>query len=250
MHMNRGKDTCRHLKAIRRSIAEENGIDMEFPECSYKGSCAGTCPRCEMEARQLENELARRLSIGKLATVAGIALTLAVPAAAVADEQPCATKSLPEYGMAPTRTVEAASACVTDNYSSYAFRILVRDGHSGEPIPFATVRVMEDLTIVAEGVTDTNGIVLISGLQKKKYTIRALAIGYEGIFEHLEYLPQPYLGKPNKIRLTDIDIYSTQSTLGEVIISKSPEDDSLADPLSTGVNQEMEIEGVKVKAQY
>ena len=75
--MKRGKDICKELKAVRRKIAEENDIPLEIKECTYKGPCRGTCPRCEAEVRYLENSLAGRLRMGKVATVAGLALGLA-----------------------------------------------------------------------------------------------------------------------------------------------------------------------------
>lgn len=75
--MNRGKSICKELKAVRRKIAEENDIPLEIKECTYEGPCRGTCPRCEAEVRYLENALANRLRIGKVATVAGVALGLA-----------------------------------------------------------------------------------------------------------------------------------------------------------------------------
>ena len=61
--MTHGKDTCNYLKAIRRNIAQENEIDLEIPECTYKGECLGTCPQCEAEVRFLEtaaSAMARR----------------------------------------------------------------------------------------------------------------------------------------------------------------------------------------------
>ena len=75
--MKRGKHICKELKAVRRKIAEENGIPLEIKECTYNGPCKGTCPRCEAEVRFLENELAKRIRLGKVATVAGLALGLA-----------------------------------------------------------------------------------------------------------------------------------------------------------------------------
>ena len=80
--MNRGKTICNQLKEVRKHIAEENGIPLEMEECTYKGECRGTCPRCEAEVRYLENALAERLRIGKVATVAGLALGLATAAQA------------------------------------------------------------------------------------------------------------------------------------------------------------------------
>ena len=75
--MTRGRNICNQLKAVRKGIAEENNIPLEIKECSYKGECRGTCPRCEAEVRYLENALADRLRLGKVATVAGLTLGLA-----------------------------------------------------------------------------------------------------------------------------------------------------------------------------
>ena len=80
--MSHGKNICQQLKAIRRQIAQENDIPLEIPTCTYQGPCAGTCPQCESEVSFLEKELAKRITLGKAATVAGIAVTLAAPAAA------------------------------------------------------------------------------------------------------------------------------------------------------------------------
>lgn len=75
--MTHGKNICNQLKEVRKRIAEENDIPLEIEECTYKGECRGTCPRCEAEVQYLENALANRLRIGKVATVAGLALGLA-----------------------------------------------------------------------------------------------------------------------------------------------------------------------------
>ena len=79
--MTHGKNICNQLKEVRKRIAEENDIPLEIEECSYKGECRGTCPRCEAEVRYLENALADRLRLGKVATVAGLALGLATTTA-------------------------------------------------------------------------------------------------------------------------------------------------------------------------
>lgn len=74
--MKRGKRICSELKAIRRKIADENGIKMDIPECTYTGDCRGTCPRCDWEVQYLEKNLFERLRLGKIATISGIALGL------------------------------------------------------------------------------------------------------------------------------------------------------------------------------
>lgn len=72
-----GKDICQYLKEVRERVARENAIPYETHECHYEGPCKGTCPRCEAEVKYLESELSRRSRLGKAASVAGIALSLA-----------------------------------------------------------------------------------------------------------------------------------------------------------------------------
>ena len=67
-----GKDKCRILKEIRRKIAEENDIDLVIRECTHKGDCKGTCPRCEAEVRYLEEALEKRRQGMKRVALAGI----------------------------------------------------------------------------------------------------------------------------------------------------------------------------------
>ncbi len=75
-----GKSKCKILKEIRRQIAVENDISYVISECSHKGDCAGTCPKCEAEVRYLEEQLRLRRKAGKAVAVAGIAATLMVTA--------------------------------------------------------------------------------------------------------------------------------------------------------------------------
>lgn len=72
----RGKEKCKALKEIRQKIAQENDIEYVVSECTHKGDCKGTCPKCEAELKYLERELARREKIGKAVAVAGIAMTV------------------------------------------------------------------------------------------------------------------------------------------------------------------------------
>ena len=69
----RGKDKCRILKQIRKQIADENEIPYVVEECSHKGECKGTCPKCEADLRMLERELSLRHRLGKTVAIAGIA---------------------------------------------------------------------------------------------------------------------------------------------------------------------------------
>lgn len=67
-----GKQKCKILKEIRRQIAEQNDIRYVIEECTHKGKCRGTCPRCEWEVQMLERELEKRRLSGKKVVLAGI----------------------------------------------------------------------------------------------------------------------------------------------------------------------------------
>lgn len=72
-----GKEKCRILKEIRQKIADENDIPWVTRECTHKGNCRGTCPKCESELRELERQLAARQALGKRVTVAALCAGLA-----------------------------------------------------------------------------------------------------------------------------------------------------------------------------
>ena len=72
----KGKDKCRILKEIRAQIARENGIEWAVENCTHKGDCRGTCPKCESEVRALERELERKRALGRTVVIAGISASL------------------------------------------------------------------------------------------------------------------------------------------------------------------------------
>jgi hypothetical protein len=79
--MAKGKQTCKILKEIRKQIAAENDIEFVTSECTHKGDCKGTCPKCEAEVRYLERELEKRQRMGKAAIFAGMTIGTAITAA-------------------------------------------------------------------------------------------------------------------------------------------------------------------------
>ncbi len=79
-----GKEKCRILKQIRQRIADENDIPYVTRECSFRGECRGTCPRCERELLYLERQLALRASLGKRVAVAALCASLSLGAASCA----------------------------------------------------------------------------------------------------------------------------------------------------------------------
>ena len=72
--MNSGKRTCKILKEIRKRIAEENDIEFITSECTYRGNCAGTCPKCEAEVQYLCEQLDARRQMGKAVMLTGISV--------------------------------------------------------------------------------------------------------------------------------------------------------------------------------
>ena len=86
--MAKGKQTCKILKEIRRQIAAENDIQLVIEECTYKGDCLGTCPKCEEEVRYLERELEKRQRLGKVAMVAGLSVGLMAASQTAFAQQP------------------------------------------------------------------------------------------------------------------------------------------------------------------
>lgn len=73
-----GKKKCKILKEIRKKIAEENDIPYVTSECTHKGECSGTCPRCEQELRELERQLELRRRMGKAVAVSAVAAGIAL----------------------------------------------------------------------------------------------------------------------------------------------------------------------------
>lgn len=69
-----GKEKCKLLKAIRREIAETNGIVYLTSECTFEGECKGTCPKCDAEIRYLDGEINRLIASGKQVSLAGLSL--------------------------------------------------------------------------------------------------------------------------------------------------------------------------------
>ena len=67
-----GKQKCKILKEIRRQIAAQNDIRFVIEECTHKGNCRGTCPKCEWEVRMLERELEKRRASGKKVALTGM----------------------------------------------------------------------------------------------------------------------------------------------------------------------------------
>ena len=171
--MTHGKNICNQLKEVRKRIAEENDIPLEIEECSYKGECRGTCPRCEAEVRYLENALADRLRLGKVATVAGLALGLAATAAQATEVMPSVLPDVPSVISDKTHT----------SNSIITLRGTVVDAKTDEPLPFVSIRVLKDkkplvgMKTVESCVSNFDGEFIVN-VPKGSYTIVISYFGY------------------------------------------------------------------------
>ena len=181
--MSHGKTVCQHLKAIRRDIARENGIDLEIPECTFKGECCGTCPQCESELRTLEHELAKRISIGKVATVAGLALGLATPLAAQNVE--------PQKQPTLINATETHKESILKPNKAHEFTIsgIVTDSVNKEPLPFANVVLKYNDTIIARSQTDFEGKYILKNIAGGiKYQLGVTNVGFSP--KNIEIIPR------------------------------------------------------------
>lgn len=166
--MNHGKDICRQLKQLRRDIADQNGIELEIPECTYEGDCSGTCPRCDYELRYLESELARRQRLGKAAIVAGTVLTMASFQTANAQEP---------VVMGKPAVIER------DVEKKGVLKGIVTEKRTGEPLISCNVVVKQNGEIIGGARTDFDGVYTIKGLAKGAYDIEfsTTYIGYKKV---------------------------------------------------------------------
>lgn len=228
--MKRGKDICKELKAVRRRIAEENDIALEIPECTYNGPCKGTCPRCESEVRFLENELAKRIKLGKVASVAGLALTLGIS------------------GNAAAQTVDTAGTqrVVSEDATQKPFKVrltgVVKDSLTGEPLPFVNILIKQNGKLVTGGTTDFDGIFTIA-VPSGVFDLEISTIGYKKCVRTGITIPE---GK-KRVELEDVILASTAQLMEGIIIEGGSSPIIEIGP-EGGTNTE--IQGVPLRIQY
>ena len=54
-----GKALCEYLRSLRKELAKANGIEYKTIECTYEGTCSGTCYKCDEEIRYLNDEIGK-----------------------------------------------------------------------------------------------------------------------------------------------------------------------------------------------
>ena len=218
-----GKKKCRILKEIRQKIADENDIPYVTHECKFQGECKGTCPRCESEVRFLENALAQKIRMGKVATVAGLALTLGVSGSAAAQS---------------TTTDPVDTTCIHQNMRLVRVEGVVMDSLTKEVSPFVNVIVLKNKRQVNVATTDFDGNFKLQ-LEKGEYEFLFSAVGYVQ-----KRIP---VNVPDDLPLSVIELETTEILIEDVeiygmstpIIEIGPEGQT-----------KTEIDGVPLRVQY
>ncbi len=224
--MTHGKNICKQLKEVRKRIAEENDIPLETEECTYKGECRGTCPRCEAEVRYLENALADRLRLGKVATVAGLALGLAATTAQAAECNPAIPSN--------TLPIVKEAVHVAD---SITIKGTIVDSKTNEPLPFVTVTIADSNGTTTGTRSDFDGNFSVS-VPRGDYSLTINTLGYA------KYVVLEDHYTENRT-LPTIKLVSTAEMLeGVVSIIEDKQPVIEIDP--NGASQYLEKDGVKV----
>lgn len=263
--MENGKNICKELKKVRQHIAKENNIPLEIEECTYKGECRGTCPRCEAEVRYLENALAERLNLGKVATIAGLALGLAVPGAAVAQDTTQVNLSpekpkiieIPPDGMRGiiSEDIKKLEIIPVDSLPSVLpvlntasitatgkIKGTIVD-QDGQPLPYADVLLYKEGQEAPLAVTmsDTAGNYLFQNLEPDiHYSLKFSFHGYHS------YQRNGLRVRPTSVTVVDIEMRSLDAPPLETIILGMMEREPVMETDPNGATQQMEREGVKI----
>ena len=204
--MDNGRHICNELKALRRRIAEENGIPLETEECTYRGECCGTCPRCDAEVRYLEDALSRRLRMGKAAMVAGVALGLAV------------STGVKAQNVADTIPLKPLATEIPDTVGKVRVTGVVKNAKTKESEPFVNVVANKDGEMIAGAATDFKGRYSFY-LPVGEYDIEISAIGFKN-----QVLPRVFIdGTKNIVELEDVILENNIITITKGVIVKDPE---------------------------
>jgi ferredoxin len=65
-----GRRICDILKDIRKDVSNTTNIDLNQSECTHKGECTGTCPKCESELDKINTTLSHEDLVAKINSLA------------------------------------------------------------------------------------------------------------------------------------------------------------------------------------
>ena len=215
----RGRNICNTLKAIRKQIADANGISYSPEECHFKGECKGTCPKCEQDVRDLEHELHLRQMAGKAIKVAGVALGITASATS------CATQK-GYYKSTPPKS-EKVIPIQFQKYTTNDIALLqAKDSLSKKGMPFVQGHLISDednepligASVIAKlsgkyAITDVNGNFTLEVEQGDTITVQ-----YIGFIDR-----SIKLSEMSRDKLNIITLIFNESALGEVVAGIVPE---------------------------
>lgn len=215
--MSKGKDICERLKAVRKRIADENGIAYSPKPCRFSGECSGTCRACEAELRYIEEQLAARRKSGLPLKVAGVALGICAmtPLKAMPQSLNVVTDSISTHTNITANTASAADlSCGTAD----TIRIsgIVKDMNN-EPLPGTQISVNYPPVTEKQNcgtVAGTDGTFNI--IVPRDATIIFRYVGYKSIT-----LKAQKLKASTAVIFTDNDA----SLLGEITVTSKNHDD-------------------------
>ena len=101
-------------------MARANDIPYEPTECKHKGDCLGTCPKCEEEVRYIEHQLNIRRMLGKVATVAGVAMGVSM-----------AMQPVEAMAQKKNSVATPANTIVIDSLQTLKVKSLLNEGETG-----------------------------------------------------------------------------------------------------------------------
>ena len=215
----RGRNICNTLKAIRKQIADANGISYSPEECHFKGECKGTCPKCEQDVRDLEHELHLRQMAGKAIKVAGVALGITASATS------CATQK-GYYKSTPPKS-EKVIPIQFQKYTTNDIALLqAKDSLSKKGMLFVQGHLISDednepligASVIAKlsgkyAITDVNGNFTLEVEQGDTITVQ-----YIGFIDR-----SIKLSEMSRDKLNIITLIFNESALGEVVAGIVPE---------------------------
>lgn len=172
------KQKCKKMKAIRKSIADRIGVDLHQSECTYKGECSGTCPRCEQEEKTLNRALLK-----STAAVAGLAMS-AISLAGCGSVDDLTAENKAAGGKTSQTDIEMHSGedTSTESTTKEVYKISTENGITTEmeiegvmldPSVTVTEKTEEDILTGEEEIVELDGDIAIAGTISDSQIIEA-----------------------------------------------------------------------------
>ena len=216
----RGRNICNTLKAIRKQIADANGINYTPEECHFEGECKGTCPRCEQDVRDLEHELHLRQMAGKTIKVAGVALGITALAASATS---CATQK-GYYNSIPPKPEKVIPISYQEYSSSDSVLLKEREALSKKGVFFVQGHLMDEED--KKPIIGASVIAKLSG----KYAISDIDGNFSLEIQQGDTITVKFIGMQDRIiklsemsqdKLNIITLTASGNLLGEIVVVKA-----------------------------